>query len=439
MEVVIVGAGLAGSEAAYYLLKKGIKVILYEMKPNKFSPAHKNPNFAELVCSNTFGSIEITNASGLLKKEMEIFDSIVLKAAKISYVPAGNALAVDRKLFSEFITQTLKSFPNLTVINEEFYNIKEFINSNKPIIISTGPLTSEKLFNNLKSIIKKEYLYFFDAISPIVDAFSIDYTKGFWASRYQQNSNDYFNCILTKEEYDNFYNELINAQTVEFKEFERDVYFEGCLPIEEMAKRGYKTLLYGPMKPVGLIDPNTNKRPYAVVQLRKENKEGSMLSLVGFQTKMKYQEQARVLRLIPALRNAEFVRFGSIHKNIFIQSNYVLSKYLNLREHRNIFFAGQITGVEGYIASAATGIIAAINALRYLKNQDLIEFPPNTIMGALVNYITTKEGELQPINPVWNIIPDYTDFKHLSKEEKKKEIAKKSLEILENLKKNFDL
>ncbi len=430
MEVVVVGAGLAGSEAAYYLLKKGINVILYEMKPSKFSPAHKNPNFAELVCSNTFGSMELTNASGLLKKEMELLDSIVIKAAKESYVPAGKALAVDRNLFSQFITDTLKSFKNLKIINQEFYDIDEFVINKKPIIIATGPLTSEKLFQNLKKIIKKDYLYFFDAISPIVDANSIDYTKGFWGARYQLDSNDYFNCILSKEEYDLFYNELIKAQTVEFKEFEKDIYFEGCLPIEEMAKRGYKTLLYGPMKPVGLY--NNNTKPYAVVQLRKENKEGTMLSLVGFQTKMKYSEQDRVFRLIPALKNAEFLRFGSIHKNIFVQSNYVLTKYLNLRGYENIFLAGQLIGVEGYLISAATGIVAAINAFNFINNKEFIEFPSNTIIGAIINYITTKEGELQPINPVWNIIPDYNNIQNLSKEEKRKLIANKSLELIKN-------
>lgn len=430
MEVVVVGAGLAGSEAAYYLLKKGIDVILYEMKPVKFSPAHKNPNFAELVCSNTFGSMELTNAAGLLKKEMELLDSIVMKAAKESYVPAGKALAVDRNLFSKIITDTLKSFKNLKVINEEFYNIEEFVNNKKPIIIATGPLTSEKLFQNLKKIIKKDYLYFFDAISPIVDANSIDYTKGFWGARYQPDSNDYFNCTLSKEEYDLFYNELIKAQTVEFKEFEKDIYFEGCLPIEEMAKRGYKTLLYGPMKPVGL--KNNNIKPYAVVQLRKENKEGTMLSLVGFQTKMKYPEQDRVFRLIPALKNAEFLRYGSIHKNIFIQSNYVLSKYLNLRGYDNIFLAGQLIGVEGYLISAATGIVAAINAFNFINNKKFIEFPTNTIIGAIINYITTKEGELQPINPVWNIIPDYNNIQNLPKEQKRTIIANKSLESIKN-------
>ncbi|MCX7870006.1 MAG: methylenetetrahydrofolate--tRNA-(uracil(54)-C(5))-methyltransferase (FADH(2)-oxidizing) TrmFO [bacterium] len=430
MEVVVVGAGLAGSEAAYYLLKKGVNVILYEMKPVKFSPAHKNPNFAELVCSNTFGSMELTNAAGLLKKEMELLDSIVMKAAKESYVPAGKALAVDRNLFSKIITDTLKSFKNLKVINEEFYNIEEFVNNKKPIIIATGPLTSEKLFQNLKKIIKKDYLYFFDAISPIVDANSIDYTKGFWGARYQPDSNDYFNCTLSKEEYDLFYNELIKAQTVEFKEFEKDIYFEGCLPIEEMAKRGYKTLLYGPMKPVGL--KNNNIKPYAVVQLRKENKEGTMLSLVGFQTKMKYPEQDRVFRLIPALKNAEFLRYGSIHKNIFIQSNYVLSKYLNLRGYDNIFLAGQLIGVEGYLISAATGIVAAINAFNFINNKKFIEFPTNTIIGAIINYITTKEGELQPINPVWNIIPDYNNIQNLPKEQKRTIIANKSLESIKN-------
>ncbi len=400
MKVNVIGAGLAGVEAAYFLANKGIKVRLFEMRPIKTTEAHHTDKFGELVCSNTLGSFEITTGAGLLKKEMELLNSLVIKAAKHSYVKAGSALAVDRNIFSDFITNTLISHPNIEIIREEV----ECLNENELNIVATGPLTSEKFSNYLKTLIKDEYLYFYDAIAPIVEASSVDFSKGFWGSRYDKG-DDYFNCTMTKEEYDLFYNELLKAEKVPTKDFERVVHFEGCLPIEEIAQRGYETLVFGPMSPKGLKH-HISKDVYAIVQLRKETKEGEALSLVGFQTKLTYKEQVRVFRLIPCLRNAVFSRLGSMHRNTFLQSNKVLKPTLELKENPNILFAGQITGVEGYSASSATGIMAGINAWRKLIGKDLLIPPKTTMLGALINYITSKEGELQPMNPVFGLLPD---------------------------------
>jgi len=317
------------------------------------TPAHRTDRFAEIVCSNSFGSFEIGTGSGLLKKEMKLLGSLVIKVAEEFKVPAGAALAVDREKFSKRITEILEEHPNINVIREEVKRIPE---DYEYIIIATGPLTSEELSKEIEKLTGSEHLYFYDAIAPTVDAESVDFSKGFWGDRYGKGSGDYFNCVLTEEEYEVFYNELIRGEQVPLKDFEKAVYFEGCLPVEEIARRGKETLLYGPMKPVGLIDPRTGKRPFAVIQLRKENREGTLLSLVGFQTKLKYPEQKRIFRLIPALRNATFVRLGSIHRNTFIQSQKVLLPTLQLKKRPNILFAGQITGVEGYVASSATGI-----------------------------------------------------------------------------------
>jgi methylenetetrahydrofolate--tRNA-(uracil-5-)-methyltransferase len=400
MKVNVIGAGLAGSEAAYFLANKGIKVRLFEMRPISTTEAHKTDEFGELVCSNTLGSFEITTGAGLLKKEMELLNSLVVKAAKYSYIKAGSALAVDRNEFSDFITKTILSHPNITIVREEV----ESLNENELNIVATGPLTSEKFSKYLKSFIEDEYLYFYDAISPIVEASSVDFSKGFWGSRYDRG-DDYFNCTMTKEEYDIFYNELLKAEKVPTKDFERVVHFEGCLPIEEIASRGYETLVFGPMSPKGLRH-HISKDVYAIVQLRKETKEGEALSLVGFQTKLTYKEQARVFRLIPCLKNAVFSRLGSMHRNTFLQSNKLLRSTLELRKNPNILFAGQITGVEGYSASAATGIMAGINAWLKLKGKEPIVPPKTTMLGALLDYISTKEGELQPMNPVFGLLPD---------------------------------
>lgn len=409
MKVNVIGAGLAGSEAAYFLANKGIKVRLFEMRPTSTTEAHKTDKFGELVCSNTLGSFEITTGAGLLKKEMELLNSLVIKASKHSYVKAGSALAVDRNEFSDFITKTILSHPNIEIVREEV----ESLNENELNIVATGPLTSEKFSKYLKSLVKDEYLYFYDAIAPIVEASSVDFSKGFWGSRYDKGE-DYFNCTMTKEEYDVFYNELLKAEKVPTKDFERVVHFEGCLPIEEMASRGYETLVFGPMSPKGLKH-HISKDVYAIVQLRKETKEGEALSLVGFQTKLTYKEQVRVFRLIPCLKNAVFSRLGSMHRNTFLQSNKLLKPTLELRKNPNMLFAGQITGVEGYSASAATGIMAGINVWLKLKGKEPIVPPKTTMLGAILDYISSKEGELQPMNPVFGLLPDIEASKKYKK------------------------
>ncbi len=423
--VIVIGGGLAGSEAAFNIAESGIKVILYEMRPNIKTPVHKTEYMAELVCSNTLGSNELTTGGGLLKAEMKLLNSIVIRVAEETSVPAGNALGVDRNLFSKKITEIIKSHPYIEVRREEVKKIPE----DEVVVVASGPLTSDALAESIRELVGHNYLYFYDAISPIVEADSVDYSKGFWASRYGKGGDDYFNCILTEEEYKVFYEELLKAKKVELKNFEKAIYFEGCLPVEEMAERGYKTLLFGPMKPVGLIDPKTGKRPFAVVQLRKEDREGKLLSLVGFQTKLTYKEQKRVFRFIPCLRNAIFVRLGSIHRNTFIQSNKILTLFLNMRKKENIFFAGQITGVEGYTTSAGTGIIAGINATRLLKGKKLVAPPQVTMLGSLIRYITQKEGELQPINPVFGLLPSL-ERKIKNRERRKKVLAERALKAM---------
>ncbi len=420
--IVIIGGGLAGTEAAWRLANEGHKVILYEMRPKRMTPAHKTDKLAELVCSNTLGGMEITTGAGLLKAEMSMLGSLVIEAAKEARVPAGGALGVDREIFASYITERIESHPNIEVRREEVKRIPE----DEIVIVATGPLTSDELTEHIKELVGYDTLYFYDAISPIVEAESVDFSKGFWGSRYGKGGDDYFNCVLTEEEYKRFYEELLKAEKVEPKDFEKAVHFEGCLPIEEMARRGYQTLLFGPMKPVGLIDPRTGKQPFAVVQLRRENKEGTLLSLVGFQTKLTYPEQKRVFRLIPALRNAVFVRLGSMHRNTFIQSNRVLTPFLNMRKRENIFFAGQITGVEGYVASAATGILAGINAGRLARGEDLVVPPAETMLGSLVRYITSKEGELQPMNPVFGLLPPL-DKKVKDKRKRKELMAERAI------------
>jgi len=402
-KVAVIGAGLAGSEAAYKIGEEGFYVDLYEMRPEKTSPAHRTQHFAELVCSNSLGGKDITTGAGLLKEEMKILGSVIIPVAEEFSVPAGGALAVDRQKFSKKITDIIENHPKIKVIRKEIKKLPEDYDF---VIIATGPLTSEEFSKEIQKITGAEHLYFYDAIAPTIDAETVDYTKGFWGDRYGKGKGDYFNCVLTEEEYEVFYKELLKAQQVPLKDFEKVVFFEGCLPIEEIAKRGKQTLLFGPMKPVGLVDPQTGKQPFAVVQLRKENREGTLLSMVGFQTKLKYPEQKRVFRLIPALENATFVRLGSIHRNTFIQSQKVLKPTLQLKNNPKILFAGQITGVEGYVASAATGILAGINVSRMLKGDNPVVPPETTMLGGLLKYITEQKEELQPMNPNFALLPE---------------------------------
>ncbi len=403
MEIKIVGGGLAGVEAAYQIARRNIHVILYEMRPSSFTPAHKTDHLAELVCSNSLKSKELTNAHGLLKEELRILDSLIIRIAHETAIPGGKALVVDREKFAKRITGEIEGNTHIRVIREEVEEIPS-----GTVIIATGPLTSDKLMEKIGALTGKENLSFFDAISPIVDADSVDMERSFFASRYAEEKNDdYLNCPLTEEEYDIFYRELISARRVNFKEFEKTSYFEGCLPIEVMAERGRETLLYGPMKPVGLVDERTGKRPFAVIQLRKENAEGSMFNLVGFQTKLTYGEQDRVLRLIPALRNARFLRYGSVHRNTYIHSPMMLNESLQFKKNEDIFFAGQITGVEGYVESTSMGLLTGLSAYLYKKGRIFVPPPQDTCIGGLLRYITTETTNFQPMNANFGLVKDY--------------------------------
>ena len=382
--ITIIGAGLAGCEAAWQIAKRGGKVVLCEMKPRVYSPAHRSPFFAELVCSNSFKSESIENAPGVLKEEMRQLDSLILKVAKEAKVPAGDALAVDRQVFSGQITHTLEKLGNVEVIRKEVSLIPE----DGITIIATGPLTSDLLSKDIQKVTGTRHLFFYDAISPIATADSINFQKAFKLSRYGKGGEDYINCPMNEEEYTQFVEALNQAEKVPVQQFEKKYLFEGCLPIEEMAGRGRETLAYGPLKPVGLIDPKTGKQPFTVVQLRQEDQFGSLFNLVGFQTRLKHEEQKRVFRMIPGLEKAEFVRLGSVHRNTFIDAPRLLSESLQLRTRPDLFFAGQITGVEGYMESTAIGLLSGINAYRHANGMPIIAPPPTTAMGALVHYIT---------------------------------------------------
>ena len=428
-EVNIIGAGLAGCEASYQLLKRGYKVNLYEMKPVKFTPAHKNNNFAELVCSNSLKSNDVTSACGLLKEELRYLDSLVIKVADEVKVPAGSALAVDRQLFSEKITDTLKEYDNLNIITGE---VKEF-NLDLPTIVATGPLTSDDLSSYLKSIFEGEYLYFFDAIAPIVDYNSIDFNYAFIGDRYDKGTKDYINCPMTKEEYEVFYNALINAEIVHLHEFENSKVFEGCMPVEVLAKRGIDSLRYGPLKPVGLTDPKTGRWPYACVQLRRETNNFDMFNMVGFQTNLTFKEQERVFKLIPALHDVEFLRYGVMHRNTFINAPTIINKYYQVKQHNNIFIAGQLSGVEGYVESIASGLTCAINMDKYLNNQPLVDFTANTMIGALSNYIANAEPKhFQPMSSNMGILIGSTE-RNRDKKAKYKKLSDIALEKLKEI------
>ncbi len=397
--ISIIGGGLAGCEAAYQIAKRGVKVKLYEMRPKNYSPAHNTDKLAEIVCSNSFKSNKITNACGLLKEELRLLDSLLIKCADETAVPAGQALAVDRNNFSNLVTSKLEEMENVEIIHEEVEKLPE-----GKVIIATGPLTSEKFANEILNIIGKDYLSFYDAAAPIVTYDSINLEKTFRADRYGKGDSDYINCPMNEEEYTKFYNELINAETVELKQFEKGDLFEGCMPIEQMAKRGEKTLLFGTLKPVGF---DRNGRPHAVVQLRQDNIEGTLYNLVGFQTNLKFNEQKRVFSLIPGLENAEFVRYGVMHRNTYINSPEILSSTFKMN-NRDIYFAGQITGVEGYVESIASGLVAGINAAKEVLDEGKFILPDITILGSLTKYINTPNKNFQPMNANFGIIRPLT-------------------------------
>ncbi len=404
MKVKVIGGGLAGCEAAWQLAEAGIETVLYEMKPVKFSPAHKYNGLAELVCSNSLKADRIGSAAGMLKEEMRRLGSLTMECAQLSKVSAGGALAVDREKFSDLVTEKIKNHPRITLVSEEVLEIP----LDENVIVATGPLTSEKLAEDIQKLCG-DYLSFHDAAAPIVTFESLDKNLVFFASRYGRGEADYINCPMNKEEYERFYNELVNAESAPLKEFEKEHFkvYEGCMPIEVLAKRGADTMRFGPLKPVGLTDPRTDKRPYAVVQLRAENSEGSLYNLVGFQTNLKFGEQKRVFSLITGLQNAEFVRYGVMHRNTFINSTKLLDKNFRMREHKNIFFAGQITGVEGYIESAASGIFAGLSMARQIKGLADVTLPETTMLGALCNYISDETvTDFQPMGCNMGILPE---------------------------------
>ena len=434
-EVIVIGAGLAGSEAAWQLAKRGVRVILYEMRPKKLTPAHKTGFFAELVCSNSLRSKDLTNAVGLLKEELRRLGSIIMESADINQIPGGKALVVDREKFAKYITEKLQNHPNIRLVCEEMTEIP----TDRVVIVATGPLTSDPLAMSLAKLISEPFLHFYDAISPIVYAESIDWGKVFVADRYGEEEGAYVNCPLTKEEYERFVQELLSAEKVPLHPFEEPKYFEGCLPIEVMAERGIDTLRYGPMKPKGLIDPRTGKEPYAVVQLRPENAERTLYNMVGFQTKLKYHEQERVFRLIPGLEKAEFARYGSIHRNTFVNAPKVLTPYLQLKNYPNVFLAGQITGVEGYVESTAMGLVAGINAYRLIKGKDLVIPPPETAIGSLVHYLQfSNPKHFQPMNVNWGLFPEISGKRKIKKEEKVRALVERALKALEDWQSKLD-
>ncbi|MDI6789739.1 MAG: methylenetetrahydrofolate--tRNA-(uracil(54)-C(5))-methyltransferase (FADH(2)-oxidizing) TrmFO [Thermodesulfobacteriota bacterium] len=400
--VIVIGGGLAGSEAAYQIAKRGVRVVLHEMKPVKFSPAHQSQNLAELVCSNSLRSDALDSAVGLLKEEMRRLGSLIMEAADNTKVPAGKALAVDREQFSSYITKKIAAHPLITIAREEVIEIPE----EGITIIATGPLTTEGLSKRLGELIGEHYLYFYDAIAPIIFKESIDFNKVFKASRYAEGEGDYLNCPMDEKQYKDFIRALKEAEKVPLKPFEKPVYFEGCLPIEVMAERGDETLRFGPMKPVGLKDPRAGKEAYAVVQLRQENVAGTLYNMVGFQTKLKWPEQERIFRMIPGLEKAEFARLGSIHRNTFVKAPVVITKTLQLQKNKNIFLAGQISGVEGYVESTAMGLIAGINAALLAGGKEMIALPDATAHGALINHITESKPEsFQPMNVNFGLFP----------------------------------
>ncbi len=433
-EISIIGAGLAGCEAAWQAASRGVHVKLYEMKPEKFTPAHSYKGFAELVCSNSLRSNQIYNAVGLLKEELKRMGSIIMEAAYKCEVPAGGALAVDRYAFSDYITEKIRSHPNIEVINGEITDVCDGI-----CVIATGPLTSDALSKSISELIGRDYLHFFDAAAPIVDASSIDMDKAFIASRYDKGEAAYINCPFTREEYEAFYNALVSAQEAEIKEFDREsqkelTLFEGCMPVEIMAKRGFETLLYGPLKPVGLIDPKTGKEPYAVVQLRAENFDKTMYNLVGFQTHLKHGEQKRVFSMIPGLENADFLRYGVMHRNTFINSPGLLASDYSLRKRPDVFFAGQMTGVEGYVESCASGFVAGINAANRALGQESFIFDSASVIGSMAAYVSDENvTKFQPMNANFGLLKPLEGKVRGGKRGRADAMAQRALEYIDKI------
>lgn len=432
MEVNVIGAGLAGSEASLQLAKRGIKVNLFEMRPKKSTGAHKTEKFAEFVCSNSLGSADCSNASGLLKKEMELLGGELIKIAYECKVPAGGALAIDRELFSSTVTKKIEENEFINVIREEVTSIPQ-----GPTIMASGPLTSDELSDSIKEFTKSEHLHFFDAIAPIVEKDSINFDIAFYASRYDKGEASYINCPMNKEQYEKFYEILINAPKIELKEFEKGAkFFESCLPIEVLASRGFDTLRFGPMKPVGLVDKRTGDENYAVVQLRQDNSAKTLYNLVGFQTNLKWGAQKKLLQSIPGLENVNIVRYGVMHRNTFINSPRILNASLQTRKRADLFFAGQLTGTEGYTESIASGLLAGINMAKYLNGEQLVVLPKETMLGALTNYITDENHDkFQPINSNWGIL---TPLELPKKERKNKKLkaelyTKRSIEFLSSI------
>lgn len=430
----VIGAGLAGSEAAWQIAKRGLKVRLYEMRPEKKTPAHHTQNFAELVCTNSLRANQLTNGAGLLKEEMRRLDSIIMEAADTHNVPAGGALAVDRETFSSAITEKLTNHPNVEVIREELTEIPEGLT-----VIATGPLTSDPLAQEIKRLTDDEGLYFYDAAAPIVEKSSLDMDKIYLKSRYDKGEAAYLNCPMTEEEFYNFYHELINAEMAELHDFEDQKFFEGCMPIEQMASRGEKTMLFGPLKPVGLEDPKTGKEPFAVVQLRQDNAAGNLYNLVGFQTHLKWGEQKRVFSMIPGLENAQFVRYGVMHRNTYLRSPEFLNATYQTKKRADLLFAGQMTGVEGYVESAASGLYAGINAALIAQGKEPVVFPEETMMGAMAHYIThASPKHFQPINANFGIIPRL-EKRIREKRERNLALSQRALAVLEEFKTTADI
>ncbi|MFD3766294.1 MULTISPECIES: FADH(2)-oxidizing methylenetetrahydrofolate--tRNA-(uracil(54)-C(5))-methyltransferase TrmFO [Paenibacillus] len=422
--VTVIGAGLAGSEAAWQIASRGIPVTLYEMRPVVKTPAHHTDKFAELVCSNSLRANTLTNAVGVLKEEMRMLNSLVIGSADRNAVPAGGALAVDRDGFSGEITETLHQHPLIEVVNEEIQHIPE----EGIVVIATGPLTSPALSAQIRELMGEDYFYFYDAAAPIVEKDSIDMSKVYLASRYDKGEAAYLNCPMTEEEFDAFYDALVNAEVAQLKEFEKEIYFEGCMPIEVMMKRGKQTALFGPMKPVGLVNPHTGKLPYAVVQLRQDNAAGTLYNLVGFQTHLKWGEQKRIISMIPGLENAEIVRYGVMHRNTFVNSPKLLQQTYQVKTRPNLYLAGQMTGVEGYVESAASGLIAGINAARAARGQEGIVFPQESTIGSMAYYITHADPDnFQPMNANFGLLPKL-ETRIRNKKEKNEALANRALD-----------